>query len=263
MWKVKTTPPTMWPPMLRFNFKNAAAHGCKLFLHLFFPRVCFSCGRDLRYDCQEPLCPACENGLTLPGPLICKRCGVVLKSGGAHCFNCRGSKEKNYKCKVIRSACNFNEYSRGLVHALKYEGADYVAHYMGRVMAQRFGLFAEFANVNLVVPVPLYKRREAARGYNQSECLARSFCQATGLALDTSSLVRVRDTKSQTRLGRAARLTNMTGAFAVKNPAAVKGKTVLLIDDVATTGSTLEGCAQALRLAGAKRVLAYTFAREN
>lgn len=249
--------------MLPFNFKNAAGRGWKLLLHFFFPRVCFSCGQDLRYDRKEPLCPTCENGLTLPGPLICKRCGVVLKSGGAHCFNCRGSKEKTYKCKVIRSACNFNTYSRGLVHALKYEGADYNALYMGQLMAQRFGLFEELADVNVVIPVPLYKRREAARGYNQSECLARAFCRATGLALDTTSLVRVRDTKSQTKLGRAARLTNMTGAFEVKNPAAVKGKTVLLIDDVATTGSTLEGCAQALRGAGAKRVLAYTFAREN
>lgn len=249
--------------MLRFNFKNSAQKAGQLFLHFFFPRVCFSCGKDLRYDSQIPLCPTCEQGLTLPGPLICQRCGVVLPSGGAHCFNCRGSKGDTYKCKVIRSACNFNTYSRGLVHALKYEGADYLAGYMGRFMAQRVGLFSELAGVDLVLPVPLYKRREAARGYNQSACLARSFCQQTALPLDTTSLVRVRDTKSQTKLGRTARLTNMTGAFKVTNPAAVKGKIVLLIDDVATTGSTLEGCAQALRLAGAKRVLAYTFAREN
>ena len=93
--------------------------------------------------------------------------------------------------------------------------------------------------------------------------MARAFCAKTGLALEEKALVRVRDTGSQTKLGRQARVTNMFGAFEVKTPVAVQGKTVLLIDDVATTGSTLEACAQALRLAGAQRVMAFTFAREN
>ncbi len=232
-------------------------------LHVLFPRVCFGCGRDLKWNAQVPLCPICENGLTLPGPLICARCGVVLKSGGAHCFHCRGSKAEKYKCKVIRATCNFNEFSRGLVYALKYQGADYVAPYMGSLMAHRFGMLTELAGVDLVIPVPLFKKRQKKRGYNQSELLARAFCANTQLPLEVAALVRVRDTGSQTKLGRAARVENMAGAFAVQNPVDVKGKTVLLIDDVATTGATLEACAQALRLAGAKRVLAYTFAREN
>ena len=249
--------------MLLSNFKNHLHKAAQYTLHFFFPRTCFSCGKDLPYDRQTPLCDVCENGLTLPGPLICQRCGVVLKSGGAHCYHCRGSKADTYKCKLIRSACNFNEFSGGLVHALKYHGADYVAPYMGQLMARRFSSLGELADVNLVIPVPLFKKREKKRGYNPSELLARTFATQTGLALDSTSLVRVRDTGSQTKLGRAARLTNMTGAFTVKDPTVVKGKIILLIDDVATTGSTLEACAQALRAAGAKRVLAYTFAREN
>ncbi len=249
--------------MLLSNFKTYAANGAKYLLHVLLPRTCFACGKDLTYNATAPLCPSCEDGLALPGPLICQRCGVVLKSGGAHCFHCRGSKGAQFKCKIIRSACNFNEFSRGLVHALKYQGIDYVAPYMGTFMARRFTLFDELADVNLVVPVPLFKKRARKRGYNQSELLARAFCKETGLPLDAASLVRVRDTGSQTKLGREARVTNMAGAFEVKNAAAVKGKTVLLIDDVATTGSTLEACAQALRQAGVKRVMAYTFAREN
>lgn len=249
--------------MLPFNFKTWFCNAGKYALHVLFPRTCFACGKDLPYHAQTPLCSVCENGLTLPGPLICQRCGVVLKSGGAHCFHCRGSKADTYKCKIIRSACNFNEFSRGLVYALKYQGADYVAPYMGSVMAQRFGMLAELSGANLVIPVPLFKKRYQQRGYNQSELLARAFCKQTHLPLDTTSLIRVRDTGSQTKLGRAARVTNMTGAFEVKDVAAIKGKTILLIDDVATTGSTLEACAQALRKAGAKRVMAYTFAREN
>ncbi len=253
----------MWLPMLPFNFKTWAANAGKYVLHVLFPRTCFSCGKDIPWNQNTPICTPCENALTLPGPLICQRCGVVLKSGGAHCFHCRGRKADTYKCKLIRSACNFNEYSRGLVYALKYQGLDYVAPYMGAFMARRFDMLPELAGVNLVIPVPLFAKRKRKRGYNQSELLARAFCKETGLALDTTSLVRVRDTGSQTKLGREARVTNMAGAFEVKDAAAVKGKTVLLIDDVATTGSTLEACAQALRQTGAKRVTAFTFAREN
>lgn len=249
--------------MLLSNFKRYIQTGGKYLLHVVFPRTCFSCGKDLAWDAAAPLCPACENGLTLPGPLICQRCGVVLKDGGAHCFHCRGSKAAQFTCKYIRAACNFNEFSRGIVYALKYQGNKYVAGYMGKLMAQRFGLFAELSGVNCVVPVALFPARQKQRGYNQSELIARAFCQHTGLVLDTTSLVRVRNTGSQTKLGREARVANMAEAFEVKENSAVKGKTVLLIDDVATTGTTLESCARALRKAGAKRVMAFVFARES
>lgn len=249
--------------MLRFNFKEFFCRAARYTLHVFLPRVCFSCGCDLRWDSTAFLCPSCQAGLTLPGPLICKRCGVTLKSGGAHCYHCRGSKSRQYQCAVIRSACNFNQFSRGLIHALKYQGIDYVAPYMGGLMAQCFSKFDELQGVNLVIPVPLFKKRKNKRGYNQSELLARVLARQLGLKLDTTSLIRVRDTVSQTKLGRQERISNMQDAFKVKQTADVRGKNVLLVDDVATTGATLEGCARALRKAGAKRVVAYTFSREN
>lgn len=205
---------------------------------------------------------ACSSRLAVPGLHICKRCGAVLKYGGAHCFACRGSKEREYKCRVIRSAFKFNASSRALVHALKYARADYLARYMGRQMAAHYKNYPELAEAEMVMPVPLFPKRNRARGYNQSELLTENFAPLVGLTVDTKSLVRVKNTISQTTLGRMGRLANMKGAFACKNPSAVKGKTVLLIDDVATTGATLEGCAVALKAAGAKKVMAYTFARE-
>lgn len=232
-------------------------------LHFFFPRVCMACGEDLPWNEEDFLCASCRARLVKPGPLICQRCGVELKSGGAHCFACRGSKGATYKCKLIRSAFVFNTSSRALVHALKYQGADYVAAFMGRLMAARYKELPELPQADVVIAVPLFPKRQRKRGYNQSELLARAFATEALLALDTTSLVRTRDTVSQTELGRKGRLENMTGAFRCVNPPAVKGKTILLIDDVATTGATLEGCAIALREAGAKRVVAYTFAREN
>ena len=133
---------------------------------------------------------------------------------------------------------------------------------MGQQLVQNFVCYPELAGAEVVMPVPLFVKRQRSRGYNQSELLARYFAAGTGLTFQTGVLVRSRDTVSQTQLGRAARLANMTGAFTCVCPPAVKGKVVLLIDDVATTGATLEGCAQALKAAGAKQVLAYTYARE-
>ena len=137
-----------------------------------------------------------------------------------------------------------------------------MARYMGEQMAAHYKNYPELAEAEMVVPVPLFPKRNRTRGYNQSELLAKNFAPRVGLTADTKSLVRIKNTVSQTTLGRMGRLANMKGAFACKNPAAVKGKTVLLIDDVATTGATLEGCAAALKAAGAKKVMAYTFARE-
>ncbi len=231
-------------------------------LHFFFPKTCVSCGCDLPAQAGSFLCTTCEKGLKTPGPHICHRCGVVLKSGGAHCYACRGSKGEKYRCKIIRSAFIFNTVSRALVHALKYEQADYLAKNMGHLLLQKFALFPELASAEVIIPVPLHLKKKRTRGYNQSELLARTFARELGLPLDTSSLVRSRDTVSQTTLGRQGRLQNMVGAFSCRYPRNIKGKTVLLIDDVATTGATLEGCAVALKQAGAKAVLAYTFSRE-
>lgn len=134
---------------------------------------------------------------------------------------------------------------------------------MGAQMARNFCRYPELSGAELIVPVPLFPAKFRARGYNQSEWLACNFSQHTGIPLCTSLLKRTRDTISQTTLNRAGRLANMTGAFTCVEPQQVKGKVILLIDDVATTGATLEGCAVALKMAGAKRVLAYTYAREN
>lgn len=242
--------------------KKFLENSLKLFLYFWFPRTCFACGRDLPWREEAPLCASCAAALQPPGPWVCKRCGAVLKSGGGHCYACRGSKERAYKCRVIRSAFIFNASSRALVHALKYAQADYLAAYMASLMTGQYPKYAELAEAEKIIAVPLFPARKRKRGYNQSELLARYFASAVGLEVEKDVLARVRDTVSQTRLGRQGRLENMTGAFACRNPSLVKGKTVLLIDDVATTGATLEGCAAALKAAGAKKVLAYTFARE-
>ncbi len=156
----------------------------------------------------------------------------------------------------------FGPQARGVIHAFKYADQPYLSSYLAGWMNKEWDKYPDLKEAQLILPVPLYKKKQRQRGYNQSELLARELAKLRNLPLDTTSLIRSRNTPSQTKLGREGRLQNMSGAFSCVNPAAVKGKIVLLIDDVATTGATLEGCAEALKAAGAKKVIAYTLARE-
>ncbi len=113
----------------------------------------------------------------------------------------------------------------------------------------------------LAVPVPLHPRRLRERGFNQSALLARYVARKTGMELDLFTFRRVRDTEVQSRLGKRARRRNVKGAFSVTDPAGFRGRTIVLIDDVATTGSTLHECSTTLKRAGAGGVLCLVFAR--
>jgi ComF family protein len=150
---------------------------------------------------------------------------------------------------------------REAVHALKYNHLSALARPMGEIMAAY--LEAEALPVDLVMPVPLFGRRQRMRGYNQSALLGREVARLRGLPLTEGGLARRRDTAPQARsVDAEARRRNVADAFAADRQR-VEGRRVLLIDDVMTTGATLDACAQALRRAGAASVWALTFARED
>jgi ComF family protein len=150
---------------------------------------------------------------------------------------------------------------REAVHALKYNHLSALARPMAEMMAVY--LEAEALPVDLVVPVPLFGRRQRLRGYNQSALLARELARLGGLPLAERGLARRRDTPPQARsVDAEARRRNVAGAFAADGRR-VEGRRVLLVDDVMTTGATLDACAQALRQVGVASVWALTFARED
>jgi ComF family protein len=160
---------------------------------------------------------------------------------------------------IIRSAGLYAAPLSSAIQQLKYDGVMAIAGPLGRLLAdywQPLGLA-----VDLVVPVPLHRRRLQERGFNQARLLAVAFCCRAGLALVQEGMLRRdRDTPQQVKLGLEERRHNVTGAFAWHGPP-LQGARVLLVDDVATTGATLAACAQALREAGARRVWALTVAR--
>jgi ComF family protein len=152
---------------------------------------------------------------------------------------------------------------RDLVHLFKYQGIKPAGKLLGKLLYQSASTMSLPESL-IVVPVPLWLGKRQTRGFNQAEAIARtfmSFQRSSSIQLETAVLVRTRDTASQTGLTRHQRRANVRGAFAVVRQDKVKGRSVLIVDDVMTTGTTAGECARVLRRAGAKEVFVATVAR--
>jgi ComF family protein len=194
-------------------------------------------------------------------------CGDRLPSaqllvGDGRCHGCR-----DFEPEFAR-AMSFGEYEgglRGLVHLLKYESILPVASVLGGMMADTIVELLPSCGESapLVVPVPLHKSKRSDRGFNQAELIARAALKRLPkrLELATDVLVRQRATLSQVGLTREQRIENLRDAFRVRDRHLLRGTTVILVDDVMTTGTTLSECARVLKQAGAERVFAATVAR--
>ena len=147
------------------------------------------------------------------------------------------------------------------MHELKYRSRRRAADRISEAMLDDLRVRGVLAGAAVLVPVPLHPRRRRARGFNQSELLARELGRRAGIAVAAAALVRRQDTPPQTGLSAAARRANVRGAFAVRHRSQVSGRAVVLVDDVLTTGATAAACAQALRAAGAREVRLLTAAR--
>lgn len=222
-------------------------------LDLLFPKRCVSCGRFGAF-----LCPACRGGLVPAAGERCPRCWRPAP-GGARCRGCAGP---GGALAALRSAYVFGGPSRDLVHALKYGHVTALAPLMAEATAQAAALLPERPEV--VVPVPLHRRRLRERGYNQSALLGREVARLLGVRLVPDALVRRRATRPQpTTRSAEERRRNVQDAFLCPRPYLIAGSVVVLIDDVTTTGATLESCAAELRRCGAARVYGLTFTIED
>lgn len=220
-------------------------------LDLLFPKRCVSCGRF-----GDFLCPACAGALVPAAGRRCDRCWRPCPDG--RCGACTGPEPP---LAALRSAYVYGGPSRDLVHALKYGHLTALAPLMGRAVAEAAALLPERPDV--VVPVPLHRRRQRERGYNQSALLAREVARRLGVPL-AEALVRRRPTRPQaSTLSAEERRGNVQDAFSCARPYLIAGFVVVLIDDVATTGATLTACATELRRHGAARVHGLTFAIED
>jgi ComF family protein len=222
-------------------------------LEVFFPSRCVGCGAYGSFLCQS-----CQAELLPTRPPRCPICWQPQPQE-VTCGRCR---EERPAFQGARSAYLYQGAAREAVRALKYSYLSALAQPMAQLMA-RYVLEKEPIEADLLVAVPLHGRRQRLRGYNQSALLARELSRLCGLPLAERGLARRRNTPPQARSADAeARKRSVSGAF-VADRRWVEGRRVLLVDDVMTTGATLDACAQALRQAGAASVWALTFARED
>lgn len=218
---------------------------------MLLPPRCVGCGRR-----GAEVCSICRERLRPLGPALCPRCSVPAP-GGRVCRQCAG---RPHAVQAILAHYPFEGAVRAAVVALKYRSRTRVAPFLASILEA--ALASRPLSVDLLVPVPLSRSRLRSRGFNQSETLARHLGSLRALPVESSVLVRQRDTRAQTELPARERRRNVAGAFTVLNPEGVAERHILLVDDVCTTGATLEACGQALLDAGAARVWAVVAARE-
>jgi ComF family protein len=217
--------------------------------------VCACCDTPLDTTVQGCVCSRCWNAIPLPSLPICEVCGDTLPSrraaGDGRCTRCRR------RPRVItrgRSIASYEGTLRDVLHSLKYDGRRSIAKAIGERMARSGAEVLDGADA--LVPVPLHWIRQYRRGFNQAEELARG----VGLPL-VDALRRSRRTVTQTDLPEAQRLANVSGAFRLRRNVRITGQVLVLVDDVSTTGATLDACARVLLAGGAAEVRALTAAR--
>jgi len=243
---------------LRFLLDSLAA--------VLLPADCRVCNRPLVRLSLIPVCDSCLGSLAPADVNACSVCGealdFVIADASTLCGLCRRGLPR------FDFAISFGSYDgalRRLVHLLKYEQLRPAAKVLGAKLADVIATrnFSD-ADPLLVVPVPLHRAKRRQRGFNQSELIAGNALRHLAGArfeMHTGNLCRVRPTVSQTGLTRHQRRENVRGAFALSSPQRVRGRSVLLVDDVYTTGTTLNECARVLRAAGAKQIVVATVAR--
>lgn len=229
--------------------RDGAAYAGRLLLDTLLPPVCPGCGEEMAP--RRWICGACRRAFrSVASSKVCFACRTVDRSGG--------DREAGFTCGL---AAHRNAWGAAVfwmeapldavVHAFKYGGREDLARPLGRFLSAR----VEVPRLDLVVPIPLHRTRLRERGYNQAQLLARTAAAAWRAPPADGLLVRRRATRAQARLSEGERAANVQGAFSVREPTWVSGRKLALVDDVATTGSTLVAAISELEAAGADRVI--------
>ena len=239
----------------------------KQLTHIIFPPRCAICG-DFQWqgpfdpgDSPDPICHDCTSDFSSIDAPFCTICGMPFSSEQVENHPCEDCLRTKPHFQASYAPYRYEGPVLEAVHRLKYGQKTFVADAVGPLLAEfvktRFPLPEPF----LTMPVPLHPKRLRERGFNQSLLLARQIAAASNQELDFFSLIRPKYTTPQTTLSKKERQKNVQNAFRLKTPDAVRKKNILLVDDVATTGNTLNECARVLKSGGAEAVFCVTLAK--
>lgn len=230
-------------------------------LNVILPPRCAVCGEVLSID--KGICDKCIEDIDFLSDSICYRCGqphssFIDKKGHKICGNCLAHPRRLFR--FSRSACSYDSIAQKLILNLKFHDRTDLASVLAKMMyVAGKDIFA--SGVDVIIPVPLHYTRILKRKYNQSALLAKELSRLTGIKVCYNTLIKCKMTRPQVECSGFERLNNVKGAFLLKNSEKIKGKRVLLVDDVLTTGSTIKECALTIRKAHPKSIDNLTIAR--
>lgn len=208
---------------------------------------------------ERHICLFCKGKSTIIKSCICKECEERLEVINKEIYL-----NSYYISKVVYSLA-YNRFIREKLKEYKFNGKNYLYKPFGEIMLNTINQKNLCSEIDLIMYVPSHRRKEALRGYNQSELLARYIAKFFNITLSSKNLIKIKWTKDQSQLQRLDRIKNLKGSFQVRNKEEIKFKKILLIDDIITTGTTMEECSKVLLHNGAKEVvgLALTSSKIN
>lgn len=230
-------------------------------LEILFPSdyKCVFCSSELNIKTPTLTCEKCEKTLPkLDVKNVCEKCGDLLVGDGKICLVCKDLK-RNFD--IARAPFLYDGKVRNSIKNFKFEGAKYLFKPMATYLSKTY--YECGFEADLIMPVPMTEKGKKSRGYNQAEELAKQLSNFILLPLDVKNLIKHKKSGKQVGLGFSERSKNVKNCFKVLDKKQVKGKCVLLVDDVLTSGATCDECAKAVKKAGAKKVLVLTLARTH
>ncbi|EOC99398.1 ComF family protein [Caldisalinibacter kiritimatiensis] len=234
---------------------------CHTFLELLFPEsgVCFICDSYDEEIGEDHICDECKQKLKFIGEHRCSICGRPLELGYIpdKCHEC--IKSIHYFTKVI-APLEYTGITKDAIYKYKYGKKAYMYKALGHLMVQALQN-EDIEDIDLIVPVPLHRSKLVNRGFNQAELLGKYISNYFNIPMDSKNLIRARKTKIQNKLSKKERRKNIKGAFKTKRSKVFEEKKILLIDDIYTTGATVDECSKVLLHAGAEEIVVLVLAR--
>jgi competence protein ComFC len=243
-----------WPASIR-DFAETG-------LTFLYPDVCQNCLDAPATRADGYICANCWRNVRFVVPPFCERCGLPFEGEIGDAFECGNCRGVELHFSRARSAVAAKGMVLDVIHRWKYSRALWFEPFLAGLLVREAAPALTAEKWDWIVPVPLHPQKEAEREFNQAEHLARQLAPATGIPVRTDLVRRIAPTRTQALLSRAERAENMQRAFgAGRNAEAARGKRIVLIDDVLTTGATTNACAGVLRACGAVEVCVWTVAR--
>lgn len=228
------------------------------FTEALFPSgiACIICNTDLKHENKYSICDKCLKALPYNNGKVCLKCGEQIESLADYCLNCKSDQQRYFT--VARAPLLYDGEVKALIHGLKYNHKKYIGEYMGEFLVDEY--IKNNFKADIIVPIPLNKNRFKQREYNQAEVICHALTEKLNLSLNLDNFIRTIDTPTQTELSKQERKQNLSSVFKVLDKSVFKDKIILLVDDVYTTGATMEEASHTLLDAGAKSVIALSVA---